>query len=54
MAKVHTESVTINFSRLVKNNEDVDSVLSDEVRSTLEQVAQELVTDSVIVEVEDE
>lgn len=54
MAKVHQEVLIIKLSKLVKNTEEVDGLASDEIVSALEQVTQELVGESVIVEVEKE
>lgn len=52
MAKVVEEIVVLRFSKLVKNEQDADVTVTPEVTSALEQVAQELVGDSVIVEIE--
>jgi hypothetical protein len=51
MAKVVTETVTVEISRLVKGNKDVASLITDELVSTVEAVVQELVGDSAVVEV---
>jgi hypothetical protein len=51
MAKIVTESIVITFSKIVKDNESGTSVTSSDIQSALEQVAQELVGDSVVVEV---
>jgi len=52
MAKIVTESVVITFSKIVKDNEsDVSGIVGSDIQSALEQVAQELVGDSVVVEV---
>lgn len=53
MAKIQVETVTIKFSRLVKDSDkDAPSSISVDITSALEQVAQELVGDHVVVEVE--
>lgn len=52
MAKIHEEVVVVKVSKLVKNDSDVDSLINDDVVAALEQVAQELLGESVIVEVE--
>jgi len=53
MAKIVEEVVVIKFSKIVKDNEDANfSVAGDEVQTALEQVAQELVGNGVVVEVE--
>lgn len=52
MAKVVEDVIVIKFSALVRDNEtDPDVVLSNDNINALEQVAQELVGNSVIVEV---
>jgi len=51
MAKVICETVVLKFSRLVKDHEETE-LLNDDMLPTLEQVAQELVGDNIIVEVE--
>jgi hypothetical protein len=51
MAKIVTESIVITFSKIVKDSESGTSVTSPDIQSALEQVAQELVGDSVVVEV---
>jgi hypothetical protein len=51
MAKIVEEIVIIKLSKLVKD--DIDSgIVTEELQSALEQVAQELVGEAVIVEVE--
>lgn len=51
MAKVHTETITITLSRLVKDSaENPDSVVTDDLISSLEAVTEELVGQGVIVE----
>lgn len=53
MAKIHEEVLVIKLSKLVKNHQDdPSSMVSEEVLSALEQVAQELVGNDVVVEVE--
>jgi hypothetical protein len=52
MAKIHEEVVIIKLSKLVREGEDSSSLASDEILTAIEQVAQELVGDSVIVEAE--
>jgi hypothetical protein len=51
MAQLVTENITVQVSRLVRNNEVVDSVASEEFVKTLEEVAQQLVPAGSIVEV---
>ena len=52
MAKIVSESVVITFSKIVKDNEsDSPAIASPDIQQALEQVAQELVGESVVVEV---
>lgn len=51
MAKIVEEIVLIKLSRLVKDGSSV-GIVTDDLQAALEQVAQELVGDSVVVEVE--
>ena len=53
MAKIVEELVILKFSRIVKdNNANPESAISEEHIAALEQVAQELAGDSVVIEVE--
>jgi histone H3/H4 len=53
MAKIVTETLVISFSRIAKDAQETNpSSISEELQQTLEQVAQELVGDAVVVEVE--
>ena len=51
MAKIVTESIVITFSKIVKDNDSGTSITSPEILAALEQVSQELIGDSVVVEV---
>ena len=51
MAKIIEEIVVIKFSKLVKGDTQ-ETIVNADVQSALEQVAQELVGNSIIVEVE--
>lgn len=51
MAKIIEENILIKVSKLVKGNSD-EHLVSDETVQAIEQVAQELLGDAVIVEVE--
>lgn len=52
MAKIVEDVIVIKFSKIVKDNDSNEtSVASAEVQQALEQVAQELVGDNVVVEV---
>jgi len=50
MAKVHEEVVIISVSKLVKDHETPGVFITEEIRAALEQVAQELLGNSVVVE----
>ena len=51
MAIIHTETITITLSRLVKDTADVpSSVISADLIASLEAVTEELVGGGVIVE----
>jgi|APCry1669190327_1035288.scaffolds.fasta_scaffold00151_19 hypothetical protein len=53
MAKIVEEVVVVKFSRIVKDNEDnTNSIATPDIQTALEQVAQELAGDGVVVEVE--
>lgn len=54
MAKIHEEVIVVKVSKLIKNDDDATALINDDVVTALEQVAQELLGDSVIVEVEQE
>jgi hypothetical protein len=50
MAIVHEETLVIKFSRLARQNQTIPAVVTPEILSALEQVAQELAGDGVVVE----
>ena len=53
MAKIVEDVIVIKFSKIVKDSEtEVSGIAGQEIQVALEQVAQELVGDSVVVEVE--
>ena len=53
MAKIIEEVILIKFSKIVKDSSSTDyPIAGDEIQQALEQVAQELAGDSVVVEVE--
>lgn len=53
MAKIIEDVVIVKFSKIVKDSEaETTSIANQDIQQTLEQVAQELVGDAVIVEVE--
>jgi len=52
MAKIIEDVLVVKFSKIVKDSEsDSVSIAAQDVQQALEQVAQELVGDSVVVEV---
>jgi hypothetical protein len=51
MAKIVEDVIVIKFSKIVKDSEEGTSVATPDVQAALEQVAQELVGDAVVVEV---
>ena len=51
MAIIVEDVVIIKFSKIVKDSEEGSSVATSDVQAALEQVAQELVGDAVVVEV---
>ena len=53
MAKIIEEIIVIKLSKIVKDSESGSGVIAgSEVQAALEQVAQELVGDAVVVEVD--
>ena len=51
MAHIAEETITITLSQLVKTDDKPNTALTEELYSTLETVAQELVGSGVIVEI---
>ena len=52
MASIVEDVIVIKFSKLVKDSDtDSSGITNSEIQAALEQVAQELVGDSVVVEV---
>lgn len=54
MAKIIEKTIVIKVSTLIKNNVDITNPVTEEIRVALEQVAQELLGDSFVVEAETE
>jgi hypothetical protein len=52
MAKIHTESVVITFSKLVKESGSSTTIATADIVSALAQVAEELAGAGIVVEVE--
>ena len=51
MAKIVSDAIVIEISRIAKQDQELDSVITDEVKTTLEQVVQQLVGDGAVVEI---
>lgn len=52
MASIIEDAVVIKFSKLVKDSEQEQTqIVGEDIQQALEQVAQELVADNIIVEV---
>ena len=51
MAKIVSDAVVIEISRIAKDDEELSSIVSSEVIETLEQVVKQLVGDAAVVEV---
>ena len=52
MAKIVEDVLVVKFSKIVKDSDtDNGSLINNDVKAALEQVAQELMGDSVVVEV---
>ncbi len=51
MAKVHEEVAVITVSKLIKNNEAGDEIITEDIIAALASVAEELLGTGVVVEV---
>jgi hypothetical protein len=51
MAKVHEEVVVITVSKLVKNADSITEIINDDIITALGSVAEELLGQGVVVEV---
>tara|TARA_Y100000385_G_C12483536_1_gene380028 strand:+ start:319 stop:486 length:168 start_codon:yes stop_codon:yes gene_type:complete len=51
MAKIVSDAIVIEISRIAKEDQQLETVITDEVTTTLEQVVQQLVGDAAVVEV---
>ena len=51
MAKIVEDVIVIKFSKIVKDSDSGTSITSPDIQAALEQVAQELIGDNVVVEV---
>ena len=51
MARIVSEAVVIELSRIAKDGEQLQQVVNEEMTTTIEQAVQQLVGDNVVVEV---
>jgi hypothetical protein len=52
MAKIHEEVVLIKLSKLIKDSADSEKLVTDDITSALQTVAEELAAPGVVVEIE--
>jgi len=52
MPEIHEEQLIIKFYKLKRNNDDYIEIIGDELTQALTSVVEELVGDSIVVEVE--
>ena len=52
MAKIQEEVIVIKLSKLVKDNDNTDSITTDDILAALASVAEELAGAGVVVEAE--
>jgi len=53
MAKIHEEIIVIRLSKLIKNTDsNQEHMVTDDICDALQAVAQELASDSVVVEID--
>lgn len=53
MAKVHTEVIIVKMSKLVKDSDNSTVLASDEVKTSIEAIVQELVGDQIVIEIDE-
>lgn len=51
MARIHSDAIVIEVSRIAKDDQHLESIVNDEIVATLEQVVQQLVGEGAVVEV---
>lgn len=51
MAKIHSDAIVIEISRIAKEDENLNSIVTEDMVSMLEQVVAELVGPNAVVEV---
>ena len=52
MAKIYTETITLKFSRLVRDSDQTESVFTEQLVTDMESAASALAGEGVIVEVD--
>jgi len=52
MAKIYTETITLKFSRLVRDSDQIESVFTEQLVTDMESAASALAGEGVIVEVD--
>ena len=51
MARIHSDAIVIEVSRIAKDDQQLESIVNEEIVATLEQVVQQLVGEGAVVEV---
>jgi len=51
MAKIQSDGILIEISRIARDNEQLESSVTSEILETIEQVVQQLVGEGAVVEV---
>lgn len=52
MAKIIEEIVVVRLTKLVKDNATDSGLMPDEAKAALEEIVQQLVSDNIVVEIE--
>lgn len=53
MAKIYTETITLKFSRLVRDTDQTESIFTQELLTDVEGAVAALAGDGVVVEIDD-
>jgi len=51
MAKIVSDAVVVEISRIAKDDEQLESIVNDDMVATLQQVVEQLVGEGIVVEV---
>lgn len=51
MAKIVSDAVVVEISRIAKDDETLESIVNDDMVATLQQVVEQLVGEGIVVEV---